>query len=86
MEIAVFSDIHGNYEAFKQCVDLVLGRGIRTFIFLGDYSGEFPYPQKTMGLLYALKEAYTCFFVRGTRRTTGLTGNIILPASGRTGI
>ena len=49
MEIAVFSDIHGNYEAFKQCVDLVLGRGIRTFIFLGDYLGEFPYPQKTMG-------------------------------------
>ena len=67
MEIAVFSDIHGNYEAFKQCVDLVLGRGIRTFIFLGDYLGEFPYPQKTMGLLYALKEAYTCFFVKGNK-------------------
>ena len=66
MEIAVLSDIHGNYEAFQQCLDLVLARGIHTFLFLGDYLGEFPYPQKTMELLYALRETYTCFFVKGS--------------------
>ena len=54
MEIAVFSDIHGNYVAFQRCLDYVLARNINTFIFLGDYLGEFPYPQKTMEMLYNL--------------------------------
>lgn len=67
MEIAVFSDIHGNYVAFQRCLDYVLARNINTFIFLGDYLGEFPYPQKTMEMLYNLKEKYTCYFVKGNK-------------------
>lgn len=67
MDIAVFSDIHGNYVAFKECLDYVLERNVDTFIFLGDYLGEFPYPQRTMKLIYSLKENYNCFFVRGNK-------------------
>lgn len=67
MRIAVFSDIHGNYVAFQKCVDYALEQGIQTFIFLGDYLAEFPYPQKTMELLYDMKEKYTCFFVKGNK-------------------
>ena len=67
MEIAVFSDIHGNHAAFGKCIEYALKRQIHTFIFLGDYLGEFPYPQKTMEILYSLKEKYTCFFVRGNK-------------------
>ena len=67
MEIAVLSDIHGNHIAFGQCVEYVLARNINTFIFLGDYLGEFSYPQKTMEIIYALKEKYTCFFIRGNK-------------------
>jgi len=67
MEVAVFSDIHGNYAAFEQCVEYVSARNISTFIFLGDYLGEFAYPQKTMDRIYALKEKYTCFFIRGNK-------------------
>ncbi len=67
MEIAVFSDIHGNYVAFEQCVEYALARNIHTFIFLGDYLGEFSYPQKTMEMIYALKEKYTCFFIKGNK-------------------
>ena len=66
-KIAVLSDIHGNYIAFQKCLEYVLGMGIRAFIFLGDYLGEFPYPQKTMEILYSLKEKYTCFFLRGNK-------------------
>lgn len=66
-KIAVLSDIHGNYIAFQKCLEYVMGMGIRTFIFLGDYLGEFPYPQKTMEILYSLKEKYTCFFLRGNK-------------------
>lgn len=67
MEIAVFSDIHGNHAAFEQCMDYAEARNIHTFIFLGDYLGEFPYPQKTMELIYALKEKNDCFFIRGNK-------------------
>lgn len=67
MDIAVFSDIHGNYVAFEQCLEYALGRNIDTFLLLGDYLGEFPYPQKTMEMLYMLKEKYCCFFVKGNK-------------------
>ena len=67
MEIAVFSDIHGNYEAFRECLKYALERNIDTFIFLGDYLGEFPYPQKTMEMIYSLSEKYICYFVRGNK-------------------
>ena len=40
MEIAVLSDIHGNFEAFQACMDYALARNIHTFLFLGDYLGE----------------------------------------------
>ena len=67
MELAVLSDIHGNYEAFQRCIEYALDRNIDTFIFLGDYLGEFPYPQKTMEIIYSLMEKYKCFFVRGNK-------------------
>lgn len=67
MDIAVLSDIHGNYHAFTTCVEYALARGIKNFIFLGDYLGEMAYPQKTMEMLYELQEKYCCYFVRGNR-------------------
>lgn len=67
MKIAVFSDIHGNYAAFEECIEYALARKISRFIFLGDYLGEFPYPQKTMEMIYRLQEKYACFFIRGNK-------------------
>lgn len=67
MEIAVMSDIHGNYVALETCVKYALTRNIETFIFLGDYLGELPYPQKTMNMIYSLKDKYRCFFIKGNK-------------------
>ncbi len=67
MEIAVFSDIHGNHVALQSCLKYVLDRKIDTFIFLGDYLGEFPYPQRTMEILYFMRDKYKCFWVRGNK-------------------
>lgn len=67
MEIAVFSDIHGNYVALQSCLKYVLDRKIDTFIFLGDYLGEFPYPQRAMEILYFVRDKYKCFWVRGNK-------------------
>ncbi len=67
MELAVLSDIHGNYAALSECVFLALSRGISTFLFLGDYLGEMAYPERTMAFLYDLKDKYECLFVRGNK-------------------
>ena len=67
MKMAVMSDIHGNYIALQKCIDYALNRDVDTFIFLGDYVGELAYPQKTMEIIYSLKEKYNCFFVKGNK-------------------
>ncbi len=67
MRLAVLSDIHGNHAALECCLDDALNRNVDAFLFLGDYLGEFPYPQKTMKILYSLAEKYSCFFLRGNK-------------------
>lgn len=65
--IAVLSDIHGNYIALQRCLDYAIHRGVDTFLFLGDYLGELAYPQKTMDIVYSLKDQYPCFFIKGNK-------------------
>lgn len=67
MNIAVLSDIHGNYVALQECIKYAINNKIDTFIFLGDYVGELAYPQKTMKILYSLSEKYKCYFVKGNK-------------------
>ena len=67
MDIAVLSDIHGNYIALKKCIEYALDKKITTFLFLGDYLGELAYPQRTMELLYSLQQKFTCFFIKGNK-------------------
>lgn len=67
MKIAVLSDIHGNYAAFQTCVDYALAQDVHIFFFLGDYVAEFPYPQRTMEMLYDMQEKYECYFIRGNK-------------------
>lgn len=67
MEIAVLADIHSNYIALEKCMEFCLKRGIRSFIFLGDYVGEMAYPERTMALLREYAEKYDCTFIRGNK-------------------
>ena len=67
MKIAVLSDIHGNYIALNECIKNALNRKVDVFVFLGDYVGELAFPQKTMNILYSLKETYQCFFIKGNK-------------------
>ena len=67
MKIAVLSDIHGNYKALQKCLEHAKTYNVDTYFFLGDYLGEFPYPQKTMEILYDMREKYQCFFIRGNK-------------------
>lgn len=61
------ADIHGNYVALERCMQLCRKRGIDTYIFLGDYTGELAYPERAMEMLFEIKEKYHCYFVRGNK-------------------
>lgn len=67
MDIAVLSDIHGNYIALKKCLDYALAQNIKKYIFLGDYVGELAYPEKTMQILYKMNTKYECCFIKGNK-------------------
>ncbi|WP_051594057.1 metallophosphoesterase family protein [Butyrivibrio sp. AE3003] len=67
MDIAVFADIHGNHSALQACIDYTMERGITNFILLGDYVSDCPYPQKTMELIYVLKQYFNTCIIRGNR-------------------
>lgn len=67
MDIAVLADIHGNYVALQRCLEYAFSNNICTFIFLGDYIGELAYPQRTMQILYNLRDRYKCYFIKGNK-------------------
>lgn len=66
-DIAVFSDIHANHTALQACIDYAMGKGITNFALLGDYVTDCPNPQKTMELIYVLKQYFNTYIIRGNR-------------------
>ena len=66
MRVAVLSDIHSNYYAFKACYEDAIKCGAEMFIFLGDYISDLSEPRKTMDLVYEIRSNY---------HTVGLRGN-----------
>lgn len=64
---AVFSDIHSNYHAFKACYEDAVSRGADLFIFLGDYVSDLADPQKTLDLVYEIREKHPTVSLRGNR-------------------
>lgn len=67
MQLAVISDIHSNYRALESCLAEAKRRKIDHYLFLGDYTTDCAYPQKTMDILYALQADKSCWFIRGNR-------------------
>ena len=54
MRVAVLSDIHSNYHAFKACYEDAVKCSAESFIFLGDYISDLAEPQRTMDLVYEI--------------------------------
>lgn len=65
--LAVIGDIHSNHIGLEGCICHALEQGAEEFLFLGDYVSDFPYPQKTMEIIYRMKKEYPCSFIRGNR-------------------
>lgn len=67
MKVAVFSDIHSNYYAFKACYEDAIKHRAEQFVFLGDYISDLADPQKTMDLVYKIQANYPSYCLRGNR-------------------
>ena len=67
MRVAVLSDIHSNYYAFKACYADAVDRGADSFIFLGDYVSDLAEPQATLDLVYEIQGTYPTVCLRGNR-------------------
>ena len=67
MRVAVLSDIHSNYYAFKACYEDAVKCGAESFIFLGDYVSDLSEPQRTMDLVYEIQSKYPTVCLRGNR-------------------
>lgn len=68
----IMSDIHGNHIALEACIDDAFekyGNSIKGFIFLGDYSCDYPYSNKVIDLILKLKENYECYCIKGNRES-----------------
>ena len=67
MTVALLSDIHSNYYAFKACYEDAIKCGAEMFIFLGDYVSDLSEPQRTMDLVYEIGSKYPTICLRGNR-------------------
>ena len=67
MRVALLSDIHSNYYAFKAFYEDAVKCGAEMFIFLGDYVSDLSEPQRTMDLVYEIQSKYPTVCLRGNR-------------------
>lgn len=67
MKIGIFSDIHSNIIAFKECIKYLEAAGCDEYFFLGDYVSDTPYTKETMECLYDFIHTHTCHLLRGNR-------------------
>lgn len=65
--VAVMSDMHSNYYAFKACYEDAVECGADCFIFLGDFISDLAEPQKTMDLVYEIQSRFPTVCLRGNR-------------------
>lgn len=67
VKYALIGDIHGNYKALEAFLEYIREHPVDGIIGLGDYVTDGPYPERTMDLLYGMRDRYTCYMIRGNR-------------------
>ncbi|NLB90221.1 MAG: hypothetical protein GX786_03245 [Clostridiales bacterium] len=64
MRYAVLADIHGNAPGLEKVLEDANAWGAEGYLFLGDYTGEFPWPNEVIDRIQSLKNAV---FIGGNR-------------------
>lgn len=63
--VYVFGDIHGNYKALREVLDLLWLKPEDKLIFLGDYVDGKPQSKEVIECLINLDKVYDCVFIKG---------------------
>lgn len=58
MRYAIISDIHGNVHALQSILEDAKNENIDEYILVGDYYGDFPYPNEVTDILKKLQEKH----------------------------
>ncbi len=66
-KIAVFSDIHSNFQALWACYEDARIQGVQGFVFLGDYISDLADVRQTLDLVYEIQARYPTVCLRGNR-------------------
>ncbi len=65
MKIGLFSDIHGNLEAFEQVLGALKKQNVERYVFLGDLVGYGASPKECIQLLQQLTKENGCVSIAG---------------------
>lgn len=74
MRVALLSDIHSNYHAFRAVFSDAIQHHVDVFIFLGDYISDFAQPRETLDLVYEIQQNFPTTCLRGNREDYMLKG------------
>lgn len=58
MRYAIISDIHGNINALQSVLKHTITQNIDGYIFVGDYFGDFPYPNEVVDTIKKIQNKY----------------------------
>lgn len=65
--VAVLSDIHSSFYALQACLDDAKNADVDCYIFLGDYVSGLADTEKTLDLVYEIRQQYPAICIRGNR-------------------
>ena len=67
MKFAILSDIHGNIEALKACIELINEKNVDALIWCGDFVTDMPNGNDVINLIREYKNKYTSYIIKGNR-------------------
>ena len=67
MQLAVISDIHGNYKALETVLAYLEERQVDAVLGLGDYVTDAPDPERILSMLSRMEKRWHCDWIRGNR-------------------
>ena len=67
MKFIIFSDIHGNARALKECMNVIENMRFDAIIWCGDYITDFPESHKVIELIQSYSQKYKSYIISGNR-------------------
>ena len=63
MKFIIFSDIHGNARALKECMNVIENMRFDAIIWCGDYITDFPESHKVIELIQSYSQKYKSYII-----------------------